>query len=101
MSLLATSLQRPSLTFQAAKPVSRVSVRSVRVIAKGTGPGAGNSDPQKVKEQKDAKVRPPATRRMVDRCYASHVHTHRGVSDCRKEASGVNPTTRILWRSRL
>ena len=59
MSLLATSIQRPSVAFQATKPASRVSVRSLRVVAKGTGPGAGNSDPQKVKEQKDAKVRRP------------------------------------------
>ena len=58
MTMLATSVQRPGLAFTANKPVSRVSVRSVRVVAKNTGPGLGNSDPQKVKEQKDAKVRP-------------------------------------------
>lgn len=57
MSLLATSIQRPSLAFQASRPVSRPATRSVRVVAKGTGPGLGNSDPQKVKEQKDEKVR--------------------------------------------
>lgn len=57
MSLLATSIQRPSLAFQASRPVSRPAVRSVRVVARGTGPGLGNSDPQKVKEQKDEKVR--------------------------------------------
>ena len=68
MSLLATSINRPSLAFQATRPVSRVSVRSVRVVAKNTGPGAGNSDPQKVKEQKDAKVRRPGNRRTVD-CF--------------------------------
>ncbi|KAL3154465.1 hypothetical protein ABBQ32_013930 [Trebouxia sp. C0010 RCD-2024] len=55
MSLLATSIQRPSLAFQASRPVSRPATRSVRVVAKGTGPGLGNSDPQKVKEQKDEK----------------------------------------------
>ena len=63
MSLLATSIHRPSLAFQATKPVSRV--RSVRVVAKGTGPGAGNSDPQKVKEQKDAKVRRPCLDKSI------------------------------------
>ena len=78
MSLLATSIQRPSLTFQATRPVSRVSVRSVRVVARGTGPGAGNSDPQKVKEQKDAKVgRPGNMTTVVDRwrCHQNAV-TH-------------------------
>ena len=57
MTLLATSVQRPAFAFKTNKPVSRVSVRSVRVVARGTGPGAGNSDPQKVHEQKEAKVR--------------------------------------------
>ena len=61
MTMLATSIQRPAFAFKASKPVSKASVRSLRVVARGTGPGAGNSDPQKVQEQKQKKVRSRST----------------------------------------
>ena len=57
MVMLATSVQRPAFAFKASKPVGKVSTRGLRVVARGTGPGAGNSDPQKVQEQKNKKVR--------------------------------------------
>ncbi|DBA67380.1 TPA: hypothetical protein ACH3X2_001672 [Trebouxia sp. C0005] len=55
MTMLATSVQRPAFAFKANRPVSKSSVRSLRTVARGTGPGAGNSDPQKVQEQKNKK----------------------------------------------
>ena len=60
MSMLATSINRP--VFVVARPsrsaTSRPAIRTrPRVVARGTGPGAGNSDPQKVHEQKEKKVR--------------------------------------------
>ena len=51
MTMLATSVQRPAIAFKANRPVSKSSVRSLRVVARGPGPGAGNSDPQTVLEQ--------------------------------------------------
>jgi len=57
MTMLATSVHRPAFAFKANKPVSRTSVRGLQVVARGTGPGAGNSDPQKVQQQKNKKVR--------------------------------------------
>ena len=74
MSMLATSLNRPVAPIGVSRTVSRPANRTgLRVVARGTGPGAGNSDPQKVHEQKEKKVRSNGLSISITRSAQHHL----------------------------